>query len=396
MSAKTNRTLKVGMFVFFGIVLSTIAVFTIGDSRRVWDRKVLYHAAYDDVVGLRPGSVIRMGGIDIGSVEAVEHGKDIADPKVYVTLDIVREEQGRIRLATVATIEGKGLLGDKMVQLTYDAKVADKLRKEGKDPNAPLPPEGWMQTAPTPDLVGDAARAATGAKFAMENLQKATEGIADEKFKEDLHGTVAALREILEGVSKHDGVAHRLIFDQEEAKRMDRILANLDATSANLARVSADARDVTTQVKSGPGLAHAVLYDDQLAQGVTGSMVELNKSLAAVRTGNGLAHSIVYGDDQTQHLMGNVNAMSDDLREIVANLKAGRGTVGALLVDPTVYEDIKSLVGNVERNQVLRALVRYSIKQNEDGKPLPHVEVKENTPQPSITPSQQKAGISTK
>ena len=64
--------------------------------------------------------------------------------------------------------------------------------------------------------------------------------------------------------------------------------------------------------------------------------------------------------------MGNVSAMSDDLREIVANMKAGRGTIGALLVDPSVYEDIKSLVGNVERNQVLRALVRYSIKQNEE------------------------------
>ncbi|MEO7112287.1 MAG: MCE family protein, partial [Polyangiaceae bacterium] len=56
---------------------------------------------------------------------------------------------------------------------------------------------------------------------------------------------------------------------------------------------------------------------------------------------------------------------SDDLREIVANVKAGRGTLGALLVDPSVYEDIKSVVGNVDRNEVLRALVRYSIKADE-------------------------------
>ena len=63
--------------------------------------------------------------------------------------------------------------------------------------------------------------------------------------------------------------------------------------------------------------------------------------------------------------MGNVNGMSDDLRQIVANMKAGKGTIGALLVDPSIYEDIKSVVGNVERNQVLRALVRYSIKADE-------------------------------
>ncbi|MBX3205912.1 MAG: MCE family protein [Labilithrix sp.] len=388
MSAK-SRTLKVGVFVFIGLVLSTIAVFTIGENRRVWDRKVSYRAAYDDVVGLRPGSVVRMGGIDIGSVEVVEHGKEADDNKVYVTLTVAREEAGRIRNATVATIEGKGLLGDKMVQLAWHAKTADEQKKAGKDPNAVLTPGGWLATAPTPDLMADAQNAAQSAKIALDNIQKATESIADDRFKEDLQGTVHALREILEGVSQKDGVAHRMIFDAEEAKRVDRILGNLEATTANLARVSADARDVSSRVKSGPGLAHTMIYDDQLAQGMTGTVVELHKSLQAVRTGNGLAHAVVYGDDQTQHLMGNVNAMSDDLREIVANMKAGRGTVGALLVDPTVYEDIKSLVGNVERNQVLRALVRYSIKQNED---KPRVEVKSDTPQPTATPTQQKAG----
>ena len=68
--------------------------------------------------------------------------------------------------------------------------------------------------------------------------------------------------------------------------------------------------------------------------------------------------------------MANLNAMSDDLRAIVAGVRQGKGTLGALLVDPTVYEDIKSAVGNVERNEVLRALVRYSIKADEEKKPV--------------------------
>jgi phospholipid/cholesterol/gamma-HCH transport system substrate-binding protein len=63
--------------------------------------------------------------------------------------------------------------------------------------------------------------------------------------------------------------------------------------------------------------------------------------------------------------MGNLSKMSDDLRSIVADMRAGKGTIGALLVDPSVYEDVKSAVGNVERNQVLRALVRYSIRADE-------------------------------
>jgi phospholipid/cholesterol/gamma-HCH transport system substrate-binding protein len=102
-------------------------------------------------------------------------------------------------------------------------------------------------------------------------------------------------------------------------------------------------------------------------------VVEIHKDLQAIREGNGLAHAVFYGDDSSQHMMTNLNAMSDDLRAIVGDVRQGRGTIGGLLMDPTVYEDIKGLVGNVERNEVLRALVRYSIKADEQ---KPEVRVK--------------------
>ena len=53
-------------------------------------------------------------------------------------------------------------------------------------------------------------------------------------------------------------------------------------------------------------------------------------------------------------------AITDDVR-------AGRGTIGGLLVDPSIYEDVKRLVGDLERNDILRALVRYSIRRDEEG-----------------------------
>ncbi len=74
---------------------------------------------------------------------------------------------------------------------------------------------------------------------------------------------------------------------------------------------------------------------------------------------------MLYGDSEQQQIVGNLNQMSHDMRDIVAGVKAGRGTLGALLVDPSVYEDMKLVLGNVQRNDVLRALVRYSIKQDE-------------------------------
>ncbi|MBX3190286.1 MAG: MCE family protein [Labilithrix sp.] len=376
-STRKGRSLKVGVFVLVSFFLAAIAVFLIGDNRRAWDRKVTFNAKFNDVVGLKSGSAVRMGGIDVGTVTSVAHSGDPADPKIYVKIAVARDEAERVRPDTVARVVNKGLLGDKMIDLS------------GGDPQKPAARDGtFILSEEDPSDMGKAIEKMTDvakkADLTMDAIKRTSEQLADPQLSEDIKGSVKSLRAILDGVATNkQGLAHKIIFDPEEAKRVDHILANLDATTASLAVLSADAREITGRAKTGPGLVHTLVYDDQLAQGTTGTMVELNNSLKALRTGNGLGHAIVYGDDSTQHVMGNVSAMSDDLREIIANVKAGRGTLGALLVDPSVYEDIKSLVGNVERNQVLRALVRYSIKQNEG---RPHAEVKE-TP-PAATPPQ--------
>ena len=157
---------------------------------------------------------------------------------------------------------------------------------------------------------------------------------------------------------------------KNDADRIDSILANTQSTTAQLDAMLGDLHDVTLHVRQGPGIAHALVYDGDLSANAAGSLAEVHKDLEQIRTGNGLVHALVYGDTDSQHLMTNVNAMSDDLRAIVSNMRNGKGTLGALLVDPSVYEDSRASLGNVERNQVLRALVRYSIKQD-DQTPAP-------------------------
>lgn len=158
---------------------------------------------------------------------------------------------------------------------------------------------------------------------------------------------------------------HRLLTSKEEADRIDHLLANVETATRTLDATMNNVRSITEQVKTGPGIAHAVLYDGELSSNAAGAVAELERDLRAVREGNGIARAIIYGDDKTQQIMSNVNAMSGDLRSIVAGIKAGKGTLGGLLVDPSIYEDLKSAIGNVERNEVLRALVRYSIKADE-------------------------------
>lgn len=371
MDRRQARSIKVGIFVVVALVLSTLTVFLIGDNRRQWERKVTLHAKFLNVAGLKAGAPVRIGGVDVGTVSEVSYGKDSTDPYVDVKFTVSRAEAVRVKPDSVAQIAGRGLLGDKMIEITGGGPAA-----------SPAPDGSTIASEAEPSDLGramaDLQDAARNAKESLRDVKLATERITDPQVSEDLRASVKALREILDGIAHEPGAAHDFIFDPDEARRVRRILENLDVASANLTAASSDVRDIAARAKSGPGLAHALVYDEKTAESASGAMEELHAALKGIRTGNGLAHSVIYGDDAegSQKVMTNLSAMSDDLREIVANVKAGRGTVGALLVDPSVYEDIKSLVGNVERNQVLRALVRYSIKQNEQQRP--HAEVRDD------------------
>ncbi len=357
------KSMKVGIFVLFGLILTGIATFTIGENRQLWNSKTSFSAAFTDVAGLKPGAPIRMGGVDVGTVTSVGHAADVGDHRIYVSLSIVKNEAGRVRKDTRAQILNKGLLGDKMVDLSTN----------GRD--AQLEPGGMLGTDEPLDFTSKLSTIANKADNAIGNVEQATRILADPKLASDLQASMSALRVILDGVAHQDSAAHRLLFDPSEGEKLDRVLTNLEASTTHLNAVLAGVEEVAAHVKSGPGLAHALVYDGEMSANAAGAVAEVHKDLEAIRTGNGLIHTVIYGDTDTQHVMTNVNAMSDDLRDIVRGMKQGKGTLGALLVDPSVYEDIKGLVGNVERNDVLRALVRYSIKADERGPSVPRVDV---------------------
>jgi phospholipid/cholesterol/gamma-HCH transport system substrate-binding protein len=349
-----KRQLKVGMFVLVALALCAAGVFLIGDARGLFESKTTYRTAFNDVAGLKPGAPVRMGGVDVGVVSSVGHATNPGDTRIYVTFGVNKAEAIRIREDTIARVANKGLLGDKMIELSVS---------DGRAPK--LDPAMLMKSEDPQDMFAAANELAQHTQKVVERLDPLAERLGDPKFAEDIRAATQDLRQIMDAIAKNDSVAHKLLFDPEEGRKMSQLLTNLNNSTARLDGILGDVKDVTGHVKSGPGIAHAVVYDGDMSANAAGSLSEIHQDLEAIRKGNGIAHAVLYGDDPSQHLMANLNAMSDDLRQIVANVRQGKGTIGALLVDPSVYEDIKAAVGNVERNSVLRAIVRYSIKADE-------------------------------
>src|SRR5262245_28639309 len=129
-----KREIKVGAFVLVGLIVIGIVVFLIGDQSSAFKGKDEYRAIFDDVQGLKRGSTVRMGGIDVGSVDSVGYGPDEKDAKLYVTFVVVRDEARRIREDSFATIESKGLLGDKAITIEPGSPTKPRIMPGGVVP----------------------------------------------------------------------------------------------------------------------------------------------------------------------------------------------------------------------------------------------------------------------
>jgi phospholipid/cholesterol/gamma-HCH transport system substrate-binding protein len=356
-----SRDVKVGAFVLIGLVFAGLVIFLIGDERHVFSSKVSFVTIFQDVEGLKAGSSVRMGGIDVGSVGAVGYAEDAKDMRLHVKFSVDKSQAARIRKDSKVKIESKGFLGDKMLTIV------------GGDPRLPaVTPGGLIEAESDPkDLQTALARVgpiAAKAEKVMENLDSTTSHLADPEVHQKLKNSVIAIDHILATIDSGPGYVSRLLNDRAEADRISGMIDRLEQASVQLEQSLASVASITQRIEKGPGLVHELLYSADSAKSVEqigNAAQELTVTLRGVREGHGLAHSLLYGDGTPDHTMVQLSQILADTHAILADVRAGKGTLGALLTDPSVYEDIKLLLGNVERNKSLRALVRYSIEQDQ-------------------------------
>ena len=374
----TSKEMRVGAFVLAGLVVTGIVIFLIGDEKRLFDAKLTYHTSFSDVQGLKTGAPVRLGGIDIGTVFRVAHSDNPGDNRLYVDMHIVKRESARIKQDTIAKVNNKGLLGDKMIELTGGSAEAPS-----------MPPEGNIKSEDPTDftnLFSEVGNMTQRADKILANLEVTTKALSDAQMHEDLRRSIHSVNIILKEVAEGQGYVHRVLADPAEAARLSHLVTTFDQVAVEAQGTMSEAHKAAARVNAGPGFVHEVLYGEKSADALAnfgGAAAELTATLRGIRDGNGLAHTFIYGGDEpSSQVSANIGAITRDLRQIIADLRAGKGTLGALLVDPSIYEDVKGVLGNIQRNDALRALVRYSIKQDEK---RPAVRVSDQ-PAPSATP----------
>ena len=361
--------LRVGVFVVVALLIGGTLAFVIGNQQSMFKTKSDYHAVFGDVGGLRAGNTVRIAGVSVGSVDSV-HFRDDGQVEVHfrVVEDAARlirggpgveetlDENGNAIQRSQAIIGSKGMLGDRLI----DISVGDtRLPEWDREQALPTSEEG--------DLMAMVTSMAGEVQEVVGNLKRATAPLGDPQFGDDIRQTASNLARLTGMLAGGDGLIQRLMTDPETADDVEQTLANIRATSTELQRTARAARSVAEEVQRGDGTAHALIYGQEGKDAIANigrASGELATLLGDVRTGDGTVHDLIY-EDAADEMIANLTQATEDIAAVTGEIRAGRGTIGGLVMDPSIYEDVKRLVGDLERNEILRALVRYSIRRDD-------------------------------
>jgi phospholipid/cholesterol/gamma-HCH transport system substrate-binding protein len=287
---------------------AVVTILSLSSQQGIWRDRYRLVGYFDNVQGLIPNAPVWLAGKQVGRVESVDfEDRETGRPAVRVVLQVDRGVSEQIREDSVASIGTIGLLGDRYVEISL-----------GTSQLAALAADGELGTINPTDV----------------NLMIDKGAVALE--------SVAVL-----------------------ASNLNEVVSDFRANvgGRRLAESIGDVAGIVREVQDGDGLLHSLIYDEYEGSGVQsieGSLVTLEGILDEIADGRGVLHSLIYDELKEQDIVLEALAAGSKLNSILAKVDSGEGTLGLMVNDPTLYEDLKLLVGGANRSALVRTMINLS------------------------------------
>ena len=120
--------MRVGIVSFFSLILLITGVlFAGGDKGVLFQQTIPLRARINDVSGLKKGSTVTMGGMNIGKVTNVSLLPGEQESLIEVFMQIRSDVRSRVKSDSKPSIRTQGMLGDRYIEITPGSKEAAEL-----------------------------------------------------------------------------------------------------------------------------------------------------------------------------------------------------------------------------------------------------------------------------
>jgi len=285
-----KKAITVGIFLFIGIVIFLLGVFTLGGQRKTFVKSFTLNVVFDDIQGLKVGNNVWFSGVKVGTIKKISF---YGTSQVKVTLNVEEEAHKYIHKDAKASIGSDGLIGNKIVVI------------DGGSPKFPF--------------VEDGDQLAVNTTLSTDDIMKTLQ--VNNKNLVDITGDFKVLaRSLVEG----KGTMGALLTDQQIADNFKAIVKNLENTTAATNRMAVQLNDFSNKLNTKGGLADKLLTDTVIFARLKTSVDELQKTAASTAK------------------------MTQNLDHASGQLTKSDNAIGILLNDAKTAEQVKKVIDNLE------------------------------------------------
>lgn len=340
-TAKT--TVRVGIFFVVGIVaLLGFSLFV--SQAELGKNTYTLIAHFKEGQGLEVGSDVTIRGVPAGKVERIEFDPSGPEGK-RVRLLLAIDQKYQLPVDSTATVRFQSLLGQNFVYI-LDGNASERLRPgdeiktvEGADLQkviSQLTGLGEKAQSFLDDLRVKGTKALDQINAVIEenrdNLRQTTQAFANAAPK--IESLTANLDELLSGIKEGKGSLGKFVND--------------DTAYNNITQLSSDLKDILAKIRSGKGTIGKLVYDESMHE-------ELKKTFASLgEAATELKATLGENREDIRHFVEQLSGIGPKLRETVENareisakINEGKGTIGKLINDPTLYNDVKRAVNQI-------------------------------------------------
>jgi phospholipid/cholesterol/gamma-HCH transport system substrate-binding protein len=277
MEPNKNKKIGVALFILLGFILLTVAIFVIGSKENLFTPTFQVKSYFESVSGLKSGSSVRLNGITIGKVEAIDID---ATNRVLVIMTIETSKQEFIKKDSKATISSEGLVGNKVIEIVSGTPGSPSV--ENNDDIESIKPVGVQDIIDGLKESSDNAAIITKELYDITNKVNTGQGTLGQLVNNDTLYRNADMT--LNSFSSSSGKLNA-IFGKIDVM-VNNVSGNVENTSVQLDRISRDISEIVRKMNSSESVIGTLLTDTIFANNIKAIMQNANNTTKNLETGS--------------------------------------------------------------------------------------------------------------
>ena len=332
MAQEKSIEVKVGVLIL--VSLGILAAFVLIMGGLSFEKTYTLYVDFDNPGGMQSGAPVRIAGVKCGKVVEMSFMGGKIDPKtnrrtlVRAKLAVEQRVKDSIHEDADFYVTTQGVLGEQFLAI---------------DPGSPQKPV----LAENSVVKGiDPPRLDLFLAKAYELLDTTITGIRNNReLISDIATNTAGL---LKGLN---------VLLVENKERINRTVANLESLTSEANTLTVHARQ---QYVDNPKIQRTIDNVEKLSTDIQKDSQPMLKDAREALANLNRASKVVGGEEEQKQLKKTIedvaalaaraNATAADAQAIVQHIKKGNGTVGALVMDEAMYDDVQEMVRDLKHN----------------------------------------------